>query len=179
MKHVYKLAACTLTIALLNGCHVMDWSSNGPNYGDDYYNSQSNYPLSARDGNSGGPRYGRPGYTESSSIAYKPNPDRFANLDSDWVNKQSPGSYTIELANSEKRTDVAKQLTDTPKLARTAQVKYQENGTTRYRGVYGTYPTRQAAEAALAKLPANVRQNASIHKWETVQGQHQSGSNVN
>lgn len=166
-----KISLLVLSSGLLTACHWMDFSSNGGSgdqYGDNYYH-QTNTPV-AENTNGSPQRVGNiPQMTESSSFAYKRNPDKHESLDSQWVNSQSPNSYTIELAHSEKPAEVAKQLTDTPKLERTAQIKYQNNGKTYYRGVYGTYSSREAAEAALKKLPENIRQQADIHQWSSVQ----------
>jgi len=94
-------------------------------------------------------------------------------IDEDWVSGQSPNGYTIQLANDEKPSVVAKTLANTPKNARTAQVRYQKDNQTLYMGIYGSYVDKAAAEAALNKLPPDIKEKASIEPWSKVQEETQ------
>lgn len=90
-------------------------------------------------------------------------------MDKTWVNSQDAAAYTIELANGDKASDVANTLYHAPKRERMAEIKYQRDGKTYYKGVYGTYPTREAAQQALKDLPEQVKQHADVKTWSTVQ----------
>lgn len=87
-------------------------------------------------------------------------------VDQLWVKSQSASGYTIELASDVKPTVVANTLVKTPKKERTAQIK-TTNGS--YVGVYGTYPTQQAAQQALDTLPADIRHTATVKTWSSIQ----------
>lgn len=86
--------------------------------------------------------------------------------DKQWIDGQNPESYTIQIARDTKPASVANKLQKTPKNERSAEVKSQ-SGT--YIGVYGTYPTREAAEAKLNSLPAEIKDQAQIKNWHSVQ----------
>mgnify|MGYP000732867333 CR=1 FL=1 len=88
--------------------------------------------------------------------------------DKTWVNSQSPESYTIEVGDSEKPSDVAKQLFIAPKKEHTAEVEYFQNGTVHYKGLYGSYPNYEAAKKALDALPNDLKQKSSIKSWQDV-----------
>lgn len=90
--------------------------------------------------------------------------------DTDWVEKQNSTGYTIELASNDNAPSVAQTLQKAPKNARMAQVQYNDNGKTGYMGVYGSYATKEEADAALAKLPANLQAAAKVESWSNVQG---------
>jgi hypothetical protein len=174
MKRSYWLSAITVSVLSLSGCQ---WGSDSPYashpyaYGDNYYNPHTNGQLNDtfQGGTGRRPYYGTPQVPETYHLGGKRSPDNFKSVDSNWVNSQNPNGYTIELSNSDKPAEVARQLTETPKLERTAQVKYEKDGKTYYRGVYGTYPTKEAAEAALKKLPENIRSKADVNQWNKVQ----------
>lgn len=97
------------------------------------------------------------------------SPTPHTDMDKAWVNKQNAQSYTIELGDGDKPSQVANTLYKAPKDARTAEIKYQREGKTYYKGVYGTYPSYEEAQQALNKLPAEVKQNAGIKTWSSVQ----------
>lgn len=101
--------------------------------------------------------------------AYR-QPVTHQNMDHQWVNSQNSASYTIEIANSEKPAAVANTLLKIPKNERMAEIKVQEGDKTSYKGVYGTYPTMEAAQQALQALPAEVKSDAQIKSWGSVQG---------
>ena len=98
---------------------------------------------------------------------HSPTPSK--DVDAHWVNTQNPQGYTIELADGDKASEVANTMQKTPKSERTAELKYQHEGKTHYKGVYGSYPSRDAAEKALNALPPDVKQNAGITTWDRVQ----------
>lgn len=93
--------------------------------------------------------------------------------DKNWVSNQSPQSYTIEIADSEKPAEVAKQLFVAPKKEHTAEVEYYQNGSVHYKGLYGSYPNYESAKKALDALPDNLKQQAGIKSWQDVQGKVQ------
>ncbi len=96
-------------------------------------------------------------------------PTSFKDRDRTWVSSQNAQSYTIEIAEGEKAAQVARALYATPKTDRMAQVKYQLRGKAYYRGVYGSYPDAASAQNALDALPADIKQNAQIKNWESMQ----------
>jgi SPOR domain len=187
MKRSYLLSAILLGTLSLSGCNLMGWSNTSPYtyhsplYNDSYYNPRIPGPLNDSQPGVNGHRPYAQGFQavpDSNQYAGKIAPEHHKSLDSNWVNSQNPQGYTIELAHGEKPGEVAKQLTDTPKLERTAQVKYEKDGKTYYRGVYGSYPSREAAEAALKKLPSDIRNKADINQWNNVQS-HATQPTVN
>ncbi len=100
-------------------------------------------------------------------VAHAPTPH--TDRDKEWINSQNAQSYTIELADGEKASDVANTLYKAPKSERKAEVKYQRNGKEYYKGVYGTYPSYEAAQEALKTLPDEVKQNAGVKTWGSIQ----------
>lgn len=85
--------------------------------------------------------------------------------DRQWISQQNTEDFTIEVANEEKPASVAKALHNSPKTQRSAQYKNKDG---RYGGVYGSYKSREEAQAALSKMPENVRKNAKISNWGQV-----------
>ena len=96
--------------------------------------------------------------------------------DTAWVDKQDSTGYTIQLASGGSAPAVAQTLQSAPKNARMAQVKYDANGQPAYVGIYGTYPTQAAAQAALDKLPKNLQSTADVQSWSTIQEKVASSS---
>ena len=96
-------------------------------------------------------------------------PASFKDRDSTWISSQNPQGYTIEVAPGEKAAEVAGTLQKVPKNERMAEVKYQQDGKTYYKGIYGTYPSYEAAQQALSALPEEVKQSAGIKTWGSVQ----------
>ena len=101
------------------------------------------------------------------SASHSPTPH--TDVDREWINSQNAQGYTIELADGDKASQVAGALYKAPKNERTAEVKYQHDGKTYYKGLYGTYPSREAAQQALDALPADAKPNAGIKTWGNVQ----------
>lgn len=107
------------------------------------------------------------GTLDTSATAPAPLP--FKQRDKGWVGKQNPQGYTIEISNSEKAADVAGTLQKAPRNEPSAEVKYQRDGKQYYKGVYGSYPTYEAAQQALNALPEDVKRNASVKTWGNIQ----------
>lgn len=97
------------------------------------------------------------------------SPVSFKDRDQTWVNSQNPQGYTIELTEGEKASQVAQVLYKAPKNDRMAQVKYDRDGKTHYKGVYGTYKSAEEAQKALNSLPAEIKGGASVINWSSVQ----------
>ncbi len=106
---------------------------------------------------------------DSYHVGQHHSPQSFKDRDRLWVNSQNPGSYTIELADDEQAAAVAQKLYKAPKDDRRAQIKYQRNGKSYYKGLYGTYDNAEAAQKALNALPENVRTKAGVKNWGSVQ----------
>ncbi|KTD29762.1 SPOR domain-containing protein [Legionella israelensis] len=98
------------------------------------------------------------------------SPSSHKNRDKNWVNSQNPMGYTVEVADDEKASSVASKLQSTPQNDRRAEVEYTRGGKTHYKGLYGTYDSYQAAKKALDSLPPEIKQNAKVRNWGTVQG---------
>lgn len=98
-------------------------------------------------------------------------PKSHNDLDKGWVDNQNAQHYTIELKQGDKAADVAKTLQQAPKNERTAEVKYQQEGKTIYKGLYGSYPNQEAAEQALKALPEELKSQANVKTWRSVQEQ--------
>jgi SPOR domain len=90
--------------------------------------------------------------------------------DRGWVKSQNPQGYTIEMGDDEKASEVAHKLHSAPKSERMAEIKYQRNGKPTYKGVYGSYESREAAQKAFDNLPEHLRTGSSVKDWGSVQG---------
>lgn len=106
---------------------------------------------------------------ESYHVSTDSAPVSFKDREKSWIGRQNPQNYTIQIDNSGNASDVAKTLQRAPKDARSAEVKYERDGEKRYRGVYGTYSSYEAAQKALNNLPSDLKQNAQIKTWGSVQ----------
>ncbi|HVT62916.1 MAG TPA: SPOR domain-containing protein [Legionellaceae bacterium] len=96
------------------------------------------------------------------------NPIASKDEDKQWVASQNPNGYTIQIANDSKPAPVANKLQQVPKTERSAEVKSQ-SGT--YLGLYGSYPSREAAEAQRNLLPEHVKDQAQIKEWQSIQSE--------
>ena len=106
---------------------------------------------------------------ESYHVSTESAPASFKDREKTWVGRQSPQNYTIQLDDSEKASAVASTLQKAPKDARRAEVKYNRSGEQHYRGVYGTYSSYEAAQKAMTNLPSDLKQNAKVKTWGSVQ----------
>lgn len=106
---------------------------------------------------------------ESYHVSAEHAPTPHQDIDRHWVNEQNSQNYTIELADGDKASQVANTLYKAPKNEHMAELKYSRNGKTYYKGLYGSYPTHEAAEQALSALPADIKQSAGIKTWNSVQ----------
>lgn len=131
-----------------------------------FWGSSSNSDL---DTSSRGGRYNRPVVvTTRYHHAAGATPVSHKDRDKQWISQQNTEDFTIEVASGDKPSSVAKSLHASPKTQRAAQYKYKNGDQTRYGGVYGSYKSREAAQAALDKMPDNVRRNAKINNWGNV-----------
>jgi len=97
------------------------------------------------------------------------NPQKPQSRDNSWVRSQNPQGYTIQLSEGRKASAVARSLTQAPKRNRTATVKSYSGDAAYFRGVYGSYGSYDAAKQAMDSLPANIRSQAKIKRWGSVQ----------
>lgn len=106
---------------------------------------------------------------ESYNVSAERAPIAPKNADKAWVAGQNPQGYTIEVAHDEKASRVAGTLQKAPKNERAAEVKYQDRGQVYYKGLYGSYPSQEAAQNALNALPDDIKQGSSIKEWGSIQ----------
>ncbi|WP_131781393.1 SPOR domain-containing protein [Legionella gresilensis] len=106
---------------------------------------------------------------ESYHVGAYHSPTRAKDRDRNWVSNQNPQGYTIEIADGEKPAQVAKKLYLAPKNDRMAEIKYQRDGRDYYKGLYGSYSSKEDAEKALNNLPAELKQGANIKDWSSIQ----------
>lgn len=111
--------------------------------------------------------------------AYQQAPVTHQDGDKHWVQSQNPKGYTIQVGDADKPAQVANTLQQVPKTDRTAEIKYQKNGKDYYKGVYGSYPNADAAKEALDKLPENIKKQATVQPWKSVQGSNTTIPNTN
>ncbi|MBA2709694.1 MAG: SPOR domain-containing protein [Tatlockia sp.] len=97
------------------------------------------------------------------------SPTSHKDIDRSWVDNQNPNSYTIQIGESDKAYQVAGRLHKTPKTERSAEVKYDRNGQSYYKGVYGSFNSQEDAQKALNSLPPEIKQGAEIKSWSSVQ----------
>lgn len=170
MDNKIKLALMGLCVISVSSCSMVDGEyTNYPTY--TYYPAQpytsSNYTMTNYDSR----------YTprqdvvvpESYHVGELRSPVSFKDRDETWVNNQNPQSYTIELTEGNKASTVAQVLYKAPKNDRMAQVKYERDGKTYYKGVYGTYNSSAEAQKALNDLPPELKNSASVVNWSSVQ----------
>lgn len=79
-----------------------------------------------------------------------------------WISQQASTAYTIELVDDISPTLIANQFLQTPQSEHHAQFRYLKNGTTHYKGIYGSFNTEEDAQAAMQALPAQLKSQARI-----------------
>lgn len=166
-----KITIALLSLSILSACSTHN--PNGyVNYQGYWYEGSEIYPE-GYDNNTNYADYPQQKpqvvVPETYHVGSSHNPTSFKSIDKSWASQQNPNTYTIELANGEKASGVANTLQKAPKSERRAQIKYQQGGKTYYKGVYGTYPSKEAAQKALQSLPEDVRGSASVESWGSVQ----------
>lgn len=165
IKHVTVLVSvCSLVAcSTFNTNGYSTYNDHGTELYPEGYESVGHYTESS-------PQSGPVSVPESPHVsAYHP-PIRPKDVDHQWISQQNKNDYTIEIAESDKAASVASSLQKTPAAERKAEVSYQSGDKTLYKGVYGTYPTIEAAQQALQTLPADVQSNAQIKHWGNIQG---------
>lgn len=178
MKKVHLLTIC-LCVSSLSACVMNDDNYSG--YQSVIYDarqtSPANYNVIMNNGASYGYGYN---YDNPESIKQVTVPDSYhvgayhspataRDKDTTWVSNQNPGGYTIQIAEDEKPSQVAKKLYQLPKNDRTAEIQSQRGGRVYYKGLYGSYNSEEDAQKALSALPDGIKQGAGVKKWGSVQ----------
>ncbi|MCC5791531.1 MAG: SPOR domain-containing protein [Legionellaceae bacterium] len=114
-------------------------------------------------------RSSRVSVPDSYHVGSRHSPERHQSRDNSWIRSQNPQGYTIQLAEGAKASAVAAALTRAPKRDRMATLKSFENGQVYFRGLYGSYHRYDEAKQALEALPEDLRGQAQIKKWSSVQ----------
>ncbi len=164
---VLSVCLCAVSLSACMGGAGQTYNSNYQTY---HYDAPPLYP----DGYDNTPVYmDEPSQNvvvpESYHVSSYQAPTPAKDLDRTWVNSQNPQAYTIQLADDEKASRVANTLQKAPKNEHMAEVKYQRGGKAYYKGLYGSYPSAEAAQQALSDLPADIKQDAGIQTWGSVQ----------
>lgn len=176
-----------LMICFASGCSMMDGTAedsyrNVANYDGRYYDYNSYYDERA---NIDYRQVNQQDYVNSSNSYYYNTPNitvpnsyhtsggsqvrSHKSRDKNWAQTQNGNDYTIQLDNNAKASSVAKTLTKAPRQYRKAQIRYQKNGQSRYTGVYGSYKSKKEAQQAYEKLPSDLKSQANIKKWNSIQ----------
>lgn len=174
MKNSLKLAAIPVILFGLSGC-LSDGSysdSSSFHYGNSflYPEGYESYRSSEQYNYQNDTSAKKPVVVpDSYHVGSYRSPPSSKHIDNRWVNSQNPGSYTIELANSNKPNQVAKVMQQAPKGERMAEIKYRCGGDACYKALYGSYGSYDEAQKALSALPNDVQQSAGIKTWGSVQ----------
>lgn len=170
-KLTIALCASTLSACAMND----DYQYNASYYYRPYTLDQTQYYPSMYSNNMDvnyniPPDGGNPVQVPDSYLAgVSHTPQRAKDSDRNWVSSQNPQKYTIEVADDQKPAAVAGKLYKLPKNDRAAEVQYQRDGKSYYKGLYGSYSSQQEAQKALDALPPEVKQNAGVKDWGSVQ----------
>jgi septal ring-binding cell division protein DamX len=175
-----KLIGITLCAVSLSACNSLDHTVSGDAYKPSSHRDSGIqlYPDGYDNGGAYAPDTAQTAKTSDNPAVTVPEtyhvgayqaPESFKDRDKTWINSQNSQGYTIEVANGDKPAEVASVLQKTPKNERMAEVKYKHDGKDYYKGIYGTYPSYEAAQQALSTLPEDIRQNAGIKTWGSVQ----------
>ncbi len=171
MRTTIQVISVSLCVLNLSSCMLNEQSSSG-NYVPYGYQNSDLYP----EGYENVSTYQEPVFKQTNVVVpesyhvgayHSPTPPR--DMDKNWVQTQNPQGYTIEIANDEKAAHVAGALQKAPKSERMAEVKYQNKGKAYYKGLYGSYDSQEAAQQALSALPDELKQEAGIKTWGSVQ----------
>lgn len=169
-----KFICISLSIIPLSACMTMNGSGNYNHSQPNEYQMSPLYP----EGYENTVIYSNNPYALPSDLSMSENntsgkpaatPIASKDVDKTWVFTQNPASYTIRVSENEKASQVARTLQNIPKNERTAEVKSQQNGKVIYQGLYGSYPSQDAANNALNQLPQAVKQGATVETWSAVQ----------
>ena len=76
----------------------------------------------------------------------------------DWLRVQNPNTYTLQILGVHDRLTLTEFITE-HQLKKVAMFKTAYRNKDWYVLIYGIYPTRSEAEAAIAKLPTSLRKN--------------------
>ncbi len=178
MLKTSRIIIVFFTLTYLTACSIDGTTNSLYNYGSynygnapmiypDSYNSYQ-YPEGYSPNNSQTPMATEKVEVPDSYHMGYGHPTSAKDMDKNWVKGQNPNSYTIELANDSKPSKVAGILYKAPKNERSAEIRTNKGS---YTGVYGTYPSYEAAKAKLESLPEDVKQNANIKTWGNIQSE--------
>ncbi|MGE3772447.1 MAG: SPOR domain-containing protein, partial [Gammaproteobacteria bacterium] len=98
-----------------------------------------------------------------------PAPMKGTGFSADWLLKQPRGAYTLQLAGVRDRASATRFIQRHGLGAEATVLTTRRDGQPWYVLVHGYYPTRQAALAAAARLPAAVRKE--VKPWARTVGE--------
>ncbi len=168
MLNKYKIVSLLVCVSSLSACTSMNQESS-TTYQPYAYDGAQLYPEGYEGSAYSSEEKHQVVVPESYHVGAEHSPAPPKDVDRAWINQQNSQGYTIELADGDKASQVANTLYKAPKQERMAEIKYQREGKTYYKGLYGTYSSHEAAEQALSSLPPDVKQNAGIKTWGSVQ----------
>ena len=168
-----RILSVFLCAASLSACMIDDAQNNTSNYQSYNYQNTPLYPEGYDNTMVYMDQTATPSHDvvvpESYHVGAYQSPRPPKDLDRAWVNNQPSQNYTIEIADGENAAHVAGSLQKAPKSEHMAEVKYQRGGKAYYKGLYGTYPSAEAAQQALSALPEDIKQNAGVKTWGSIQ----------
>jgi len=77
----------------------------------------------------------------------------------EWVIKQHPKTYTLQLSSVVNEEDIIKFIKDNKLDNDSAYIEVEINGVTRFTAIYGVFDTYEQAQNAIKKLPGNLQQD--------------------
>ncbi len=164
-----RIVSLSLSIMTLSGC-MIDGTNNHYNgyQSNDYQHSQL-YPESYDTPINYDTQPQNVVVPESYHVGPNASPMSSKDRDRNWVSNQNPMGYTIVIADNEKANRVAGALQKAPKNEHMAEISYQNGGRAFYKGLYGSYADYESAQKALNNLPQDLKQDAEIKSWSSVQ----------
>jgi len=78
---------------------------------------------------------------------------------SDWLRKQAPDNYTLQLGSVINQNDIVNYLKQSGLDSKAGYIVVNVNGITRYTAVYGLYDTYKNAETAVSELPLAIQKS--------------------